>query len=364
MTKYQIEVWDKSGKRLGDIRPVCSGLQWTRERNEAESLSVTINQENYNKLLKAIGYGDSPLSFIEAGRTDLRIKRNGQYLFGVNVISIGYEGDANDVTKTINATGYLNYYAHRYVTTSYHQVPQEEILYRVIEQMNREPNGDYGVRRGFTRIGKVFIRDRNYDTKEVKSLFQQMSKVIGGCDYEFTADKKLNIYSAQGVFRSDVRIHYPGNVAGFQWTRSVDNVANVIIGKGSGNGDDCVTARATNDLSGGYCYRREKVVTYNSVKQYDTLKQHVDSICNSIGMPFEIPSITLKNDVVDLNQIGVGDTVDVDFSKSGDADLSRIKGMYRIEQISCSVDENDSESVTLTFDDYNIEDIIANQDQE
>ena len=39
------------------------------------------------------------------------------------------------------------------------------------------------------------------------------------------------------------------------------------------------------------------------------------------------------------------------------------KGFYRIEKIDCSVDENDAETVTLTFDDLDIDDIIQSQEE-
>lgn len=364
MAKYEIEVWDKTGGKLADIRPICQNLQWSRTRNDAETLSFEINQYLYNRLVNALGYKNNPLSFMEAGRTDLRVKRNGQYLFGANLISIAYSGDTNTVKKTINATGYLNYFSKRYFTGSYTNQYQEDILWDVIEQVESVDNGDYGVRLGNVIGGNQVRRDRTYSEKEVKSLFQQMSEVINGPDFEFTADKKLNIYAAQGVYRPSLRLAYPGDIAGFSWTRSVENIANQVIGKGSGNGDDAVSATATDNEGAGYCYLRQKIATYNSVEQETTLQQNINAVVAQGSMPFEVPSLTIQNDVLDLNQLGVGDTVMVDMSGAGDAELARINGPYRIEQISCAVDSNDSESVTLTFDDYNIDEIISQQQPE
>lgn len=364
MAKYEIEVWDKTGGKLADIRPMCQNLQWTRTRNDAESLSFQINQYIYNRLITQLGYKNNPLSFLEAGRTDLRVKRNGKYLFGANVISISYSGNENTVNKTINATGYLNYYAKRYYTGIHRGEYQENILYDIISILNTEDGGDYGVRPGVVVGGEKVKRDRTYAEKEVKSLFKQLSEVIDGPDFEFTADKKLNIYEAQGVYRPSVRITYPGNIQGFSFTRSIENIANKVIAKGSGNGDDTRAATVIDQVGAEYCYLREKIATYNSVSSESTLQQNAQAVVAYGSSPFEVPSLNIQNDVLDLNQIGVGDTLIVDMSGTNDAELARINGPYRIEQISCSVDDNDSEAVTLTFDDFNIDTIIASQQPE
>lgn len=359
MAKYEIEVWDKTGGRLGDIRPLCSNVQWTRTRNDAETFSFDINQEIYNKLIKTIGYDKQPLSFMEAGRTDFRIKRNGQYLFGVNLISIAYSGDESTVKKTIQATGYLNYFNQRYITASYNQWWQEDILNDVIAKAQQTTGGNFGITRGATVGAHKIKRDRSYENKNIKEVLTDMSNVINGPDFEFTADKKLNIYQHQGVFRPNTKITYPGNVQSFSFTRSVENIANSIIGQGAGNGSDATLVTMTDATSANYCYMREKISQYKDVSVEDTLQEHVASELAQNAMPFELPSLKLQNDTLDLNELSVGDVVYLDMSKSKDAELSRITGYYRIEQISCSVDDNDSEEVSLTFDNYKVKEIVG-----
>jgi len=43
--------------------------------------------------------------------------------------------------------------------------------------------------------------------------------------------------------------------------------------------------------------------------------------------------------------------------------FEHIRGFYRIEKIEVNVDENDSEEVTLTFDNLSVDDIIAQQEE-
>ena len=54
MAKYEIEVWDKTAGRIGDIRPMCQNLQWSKTRNDAESLSFDIDQNLFNTYLNRI----------------------------------------------------------------------------------------------------------------------------------------------------------------------------------------------------------------------------------------------------------------------------------------------------------------------
>lgn len=363
MAKYEIEVWDKTAGRIGDIRPMCQNLQWSKTRNDAESLSFDIDQNLFNIYLKATGYLDSPLSFIETGRTDFRVKRNGAYLFGANLVSMSYSGDETTVKKTYNAAGYLNYLSHRYINASYTGWYQEDILNDVLAKLQSQPGGDFGFTRGATVMGMRVKRDRTYVDKEVKTLFTQLSEVINGCDFDFTADKKLNVYAAIGRYRPSLRISYPGNVTRFNFTRSVENVANVIIGKGSGTGNDGVQATASDTIAADYCYRREKIATYNSVTDRNTLQQNVDAVLNATKQPFEIPTVILQNDTLDLNVVGIGDTIHLDMSESPDLELRRIDGNYRIEKITCSVDDTDSEEVTLDFDNLDIQKIIDQQQE-
>lgn len=357
MAKYQVLVYSKDGLPMGNIFALCKNFQWQKVRNDAGSVTFDVNLEQFEEYLESINI--DPLEFMEVGRNDIRVKRNGQWVHGTNVIKFDYSVDENTVMMKVSCTGYLNYYKKRYVDINYANTPQEDILWGVIDQANQKYGGDYGIRRG-NHVGESVLRDRNQVRKEVKSFFQQMSQVRAGVDFEFTADKKLNTYIAQGAYRPDVRLTYPGNIASFAFSRSVENVTNFIYGVGSGNGEDAVQAESENKASEDYLFRREQIVTYNSILDAGTLAQNIDAVNHYSSDPIELPTITVQSNYLDLANIGIGDTIYVQMT--GTKSLAHINGWYRIESITCNVNEQGDESVDLTFDDIDINEIISLQE--
>ena len=83
--RYEIEVWNKSGVLLGNIRHLASRLKWTKERNQAETVTFTMDLARYEDYLKKIGA--TPFDFMDVLTTDIRIKREGKYLVGTNGLS-------------------------------------------------------------------------------------------------------------------------------------------------------------------------------------------------------------------------------------------------------------------------------------
>lgn len=359
MSKYSIEIWDKEGKPVADIRPICSNLQWSKTLNGSETLGFTVDLKRFESILEAVGYKNDPFGFMEVGRHDIRLKRDGKYILGANIYRFDYTSSYNSVTMRVECVGYLNFYKTQYISAEYRNTKQEDILWDVIDKCNQKTGGDYGIRRG-THKGSSTRRDRKYERKEVANLIQQMSDVINGCDFEFTPDKLFNTYQTKGSYLPSIRLEYPGNIQAFNFSRTLDKVANYIYGIGSGNGDTAVRSWAENTDSEDYLYRREMVAMWNSVTEQETLDEHTDAAMRAASEIIELPNITLRNDVLDLSEVDVGDTIKVKLG--GALSLAHVDGDYRIQTITCRVDENDSEEVALNFDNYDIDDIIHNQE--
>lgn len=359
MAKYEVLVYSKDGLPMGNIFALCKNFQWQKVRNDAGSVSFDLNLEQYESYIEEIGFGDDPFAFMETGRNDIRVKRNGQWLIGTNVIKFDYSVDENAVMMKVQCTGYLNYYKKRYIDIDYDDTPQEEIMWGVIEACNAKYGGDYGITQG-THVGQSILRDRHQVRKEVKSFLQQMSQVRAGVDFEITADKKLNTFIAQGAYRPDIRLTYPGNISSFGFSRSVENVSNFIYGVGSGNGEDAVQAESEDTASEDYLYRREQIASYNSVIEEGTLQQNIDALKHYTKDPIELPTISVQINTLDLSVVGIGDTIPIQLR--GNKSLAHIDGFYRIESITCNVNDQGDEFVDLTFDDLDINEIIALQE--
>lgn len=359
--RYEIEVWNKLGKNLGDIRHLCSSLKWTMQRNSHETVQFSMDLARYEDYL-ARNNTLVPTDFMDVLTTDIRIKREGKYLLGANVIKFSYSPTDASVTITVDCSGYLNFYKDQYVDISYDNVDQGDVMWGVIAQCNAKTGGDYGVQKG-TFVSRKKKRNWHESRKNVKDFLQRKSKVIDGADFEFTYDKKFNTYDKMGTYRPDVKLIYPENVESFDFERSGDSLANAIIAIGSGNGEDAIFYDGAVDYSSiGDRYRHEKIVTFNSVEESDTLKENADGVLQLLSEPRELPKFTIHDGILDLNDIHIGDTIYIELQKF--ASLKHIKGYYRIERIECSVDAQDAETVTITFDDLDIDSIISEQPEE
>ena len=79
MAKYAIEIWSKDGIPIADIRQICTSFSWSKTLNGSESVGFTVDLKRLEDILKASGYGGDPFGFMEVGRCDIRIKRDGKY---------------------------------------------------------------------------------------------------------------------------------------------------------------------------------------------------------------------------------------------------------------------------------------------
>ncbi|QJU09931.1 hypothetical protein FBF26_01460 [Candidatus Saccharibacteria bacterium oral taxon 488] len=359
MAEYKIEVYSKNGKCLGDIRHLAQGLKWTEQRNAAETVSFRMDLARYEEYVKKTGM--RPYDFMDAGTTDIRIVRNGKDRIGAHLIKIDFSPNDPSVDIELSFTGYLNYFKDAYVDADYDKTRQGDIAWGVINQYQEKQDGDFGIRRGrFTSLGKN-PRQRHQKRANVKDFLVRLSNVIGGPDFQFTPDKKFNTFDAMGSYRPDIKLIYPENVAGFGFERSVDSLANYVIGIGSGNGDDAIVATATDPFSRQALYRREKIVTFSSVEREETLQENTNGVLEMLKDVRELPSFTLADGIIDLNDIGLGDTIYAEMN--GYVMFEHIRGFYRIEKIEVDVDENDAEEVKLTFDNLSVDDVIAQQEE-
>lgn len=103
-------------------------------------------------------------------------------------------------------------------------------------------------------------------------------------------------------------------------------------------------------------------MTWNSVVEQDTLDEHTNASLHYYKDIIELPSVTLKDNTLDLSQVDVGDTISLELLSN--ISLRHVNGFYRIEKIDCTVDENDSEKVQLTFDNLDIDEIIEEQESD
>ena len=148
MERYEIEVWNKNGVLLGNIRHLAQNLKWAKQRNSHETVEFDMDLAKYEDYISQIGVASNPYDFMEVLSTDIRIKREGVYLIGANVIKFGYSPSDPSVTMHVSCTGYLNYFKDQYLDINYSNTPQGDILWGVINQAQTKTGANFGITRG------------------------------------------------------------------------------------------------------------------------------------------------------------------------------------------------------------------------
>jgi len=366
---YEIELWSQSGQRIADISALCSNRRYTLKRNEAETLTFDLDLFKFEAYcLDNLG-GTDPHTLIAPYVTDVKVKRNGSYLFGAQVVDVAFNfapdampaGSLSaDVTfpVTITCSGYLNLFKDRYITKTYTATEATTIATDMLTTTQAQTNGSVGVTNGSSQYATGVTRDRTYQRDNVKLKLQELTSLVDGhFDFGFSWDKVFQTYSQIGARRTDISLIYGGplgNVAGFQLDRSGINLFNKVYGLGSGFGDDQLSSTQADITSQLNYYVREKIEQFNSVINQGTLDQNTAASLSLAKDILELPVITITgNEVPSRNFISVGDRIPLVVKTH--TWLDNINGLYRVEQMDVTIDENDFEkSIVLTFDDYGV----------
>lgn len=130
--EYTVEAWDINGVFVADISHLlASNLRINRKLNDVDEVAFSIDLVQFEKLCASIGA--RPLSIIEPYRTDIKIRRNGEYLVGAHVVRTNVNFNSSDTNKLeIQCTGYLNHLKDRLMSKSYEQMTYAQIARNLI----------------------------------------------------------------------------------------------------------------------------------------------------------------------------------------------------------------------------------------
>lgn len=206
---------------------------------------------------------------------------------------------------------------------------------------------NYGIRIG--SLATVGVHDRTYNQTNVKNALQDFTSILtGSFDFEFTYDKIFNTYAKMGTQRPDVIFEYPNNIITISVPTDGSQMANEVIGLGSGNGTQAQATYTGDNLSSQLSYQlRQSVFTSNAVDNSDNgLTDQVNAQLATFSFPLVLPTITVDgNKAPFVTDYHLGDYVRIVINDH--PLLQYINGMYRIERITINIDDNDSESIDL-----------------
>lgn len=367
--RYEIELWSQNGQRIADISALAKNRRFTLTRNDAEELTFDLDLFAFESYCANNLGGADPKSILVADVTDVKLKRNGQYLRGFQVVDIDYNLDADDTQAgnsggsnqnypvTITATGYLSFFADRYIDKTYSQTERTTIATDMITTTQAQTNGSVGVTIASTQYATGLKSDRTYQLDNIKTKLQELAALSDSpFDFWFDPFKVFQTVQQLGARRQDINLIYGGalgNVAGFRMSRSGLTLYNKIYGIGSGFGDDQLRSVKGDPTSQLNNYVRENLVQFNSVIEQATLDTNTQTEVDQSKDVLALPVVTItSNEVPANNFISPGDRIPLRVRDH--RWLDDVNGLYRVEQLEVSIDDNDFETIVITFDSYGV----------
>ena len=192
-------------------------------------------------------------------------------------------------------------------------------------------------------------REVNYELQNVKDALMALTNMESdNFDFEFLPDRTFNIYEQKGTEKLGLEVAYPGNVESMTITRSAANLANKIIGIGSGIGDERLQTELVNNPSRRIYGTHESVVTESNMSLESTLiNLNVGTLFDKKD-PTNVPKVTISDGSVNPSNIETGDIIHIE--ANGSDYIESVTGDYRVQKISLSVSENAVEKMVLTVD--------------
>jgi hypothetical protein len=348
-SRYRIEVRDPDGNLVADISDRCTRRHWAVRRNRPSTIELSFDGRDLVNYFKSLS--TSIEAVFSVNINEIRI-----YRFDTLMVAgqISYymafdEGD-DKIRVDIQAPGWQALFAARItaLTQNYELVDNWDlgaIMWDLIDQSQLQANGDFGITEGTIQTSQ--IGERHYVYKNIGDALVQLSEVIGGPDFEFTASKVFNVYSPkQGIARPDVVFNYPGNFLKPSTQRDGTKMFNRIIASGAGTGTERLLSTAE-DLTSQASYKlRELPVNYPDVSVQTTLDDHADEDLRTNVTFLDLPVVKTTGDDPQLGSYWLGDEVTVRVTKNVEI-FGHLAGVWRVEEIDVTIDQNNFEDVAV-----------------
>ena len=141
VVSYTIEIWNwHTGKYIADISKILTSeleIEWVLD--DVESVSFSIDLVQFKKMCQLMGV--EPQEVLTPYVHDIRIRRNGQYILGAQVVETNIQIN-NDSPSTIEirATGFLNLFKDQYITEAWSGYTYAQIARKLVQGAQRPEN--------------------------------------------------------------------------------------------------------------------------------------------------------------------------------------------------------------------------------
>lgn len=341
--EYTVMLYDLSNQPIMDISKFVS-IKMSLKLNAVDTISFSIDTKMLENLCKSVG--TTPRQVLYPDKNEIKVFRNNIVKFGGIISSVDTEYSENGSTTDVSADSYIQYFAKRRLNKSYTATDRSAIAWDAINTVQSVANGNLGVTQG--TLATIYDSDLTADYQDVKSIITNYTTYAPTTyDFEITPDKVFNTYTRLGSDKPEVQLVYPQNIVSIKVPRNSDTLYNKVIGLGSGIGIERIQSiKQDNDSQLTYRVQETKQL-FNSVSVQATLDDNTQGFLNqSLGV-LELPEIKINGSDIDLDTLKVGDSVTVRIDGSTMCD--DVNGLYRIYSMDISVDENNQESVSLSF---------------
>lgn len=345
--KYSIEIFSPTGQLIADLSGRATNRTIHMIRNGSYGAEWKIDLDTLEKYARATNT-DATTIFAE-GQNEAVIKRSGVPIIGGQIeYTQGDLGDTKDVSVRI--VGWYDLFASRQTSIERLFTAGTDIgsiAWTLIQESQALTFGSYGITEGDLQPSATIAVDTLFEFKNIKEALAELSARIGGFDFEFTWDKRFNIYTPRmGVQRSEFEFVYPGNVKNMKPSRDSSTIRNYGVIRGQGYSDALIYTTSEDTDSQSAYKRREGVYDYSDIPDVDTLQALGDEQIRILKDPLEVLAITIDgNQMPHIGDFVLGDSVKSRIENS--QFYQHVNDYYRVDEITITIDEEDSESIEL-----------------
>lgn len=340
MAAYRFALQPRNGTPVAILDGITAA-SWSVPGNGIPDASATIDASAST----TAGY------LLRSGLTELIIYRDNVPLETVfQLTNIRTNGGVDGSTIEFAWQGIASYLQHMtaYADTVYTATAQSRIAWGLVNTFQGRTGGSYGLVDGGAPSTDPTRTITYEEDTDVAEAFQALADLDTGFDFHVDAARRVRFhYPSRGTDKSaTVALKYGVNVVGYDY--EVDtSPGRIITDVRVTGGPNATTTTASNSSARTAYGRREATIQASDVISSATALQNLaNSIVATYDTPEILPSVQLAPGCPDPARFGtwwIGDTVRVDIQDDG----IELVGNYRIASVSCSLDAEFTESITV-----------------
>ena len=341
---YRIDVEGEKFEKIDEII-TNKNFQCTRVLNGVGGLMTDLN----------IFDKKATQSNLQRFRNQIAVRRDGVIIWWGPLVKVSGNMDNISGNITLEGSEYLYHLQKRKTDklVQYVNEDQEDIAWDLINDVQNRTNGTLLINRG--SYGTSVSISKDYEYAEISDSIQKLANVVDG--FDFSLDPVLDAnnliesvdfncyYPMLGSVRNDLqKLEIGVNVKKIGFVTNSELV-NSGIAEGQGTGTTPISTLDYEASQRGYT-RREVYQSYKDESLASVLSLYLSAYLNRQSVEgFDINVELMPNRIPTLEQLVLGDILNVDFKVEGSGGYFDIKNQARVIEISVTIDENGVEKV-------------------